>query len=163
MPQLDISTYSSQVFWLVITFVALYFLLWKIALPKVGEVLSQRTGKVDQDSTSASNLKQEAEKILADYEARLAEAKSDAQSVMKKAGDEIAAEAAKQNDVLTAKLEKQMQAAEARIVEAKNDAMANVAEIAGEAVSAAGSKLLGADLSDKEIKAAIKSSLEGGA
>ena len=163
MPQLDVSTYSSQIFWLVATFVVLYFLLWKVALPKVGEVLSQRASKVEQDLTSASNLKQEAEQILADYEARLVEAKSEAQSVMKQAADEIAADAAKQNDALTAKLEKQMQAAEAKITEAKNDAMANVAEIAGEAVAAAGSKLIGSDLSDKEIKAAIKSSLEGGA
>ena len=163
MPQLDVSTYSSQIFWLVVTFVVLYFLLWKVALPKVGEVLSQRASKVEQDLTSASNLKQEAEQILADYEARLAEAKSEAQSVMKQAADEIAADAAKQNDALTAKLEKRMQEAEAKIAEAKNDALSNVADIAGEAVAAAGSKLIGADLSDKEIKAAIKSSLEGGA
>ena len=163
MPQLDISTYSSQIFWLVVTFVVLYFLLWKVALPKVAEVLSQRQSRIDQDLTSASNLKQEAEKILADYEARLAEAKSEAQSVMKQAGDEIAAEAAKKNDALTAKLDKKMQEAEARISKAKDDALSNVTEMAGDAVSAAGSKLIGADLTDKEIKAAIKSSLEGGA
>ncbi len=163
MPQLDVSTYSSQIFWLVVTFCVLYVLLWKIALPKVGEVMSQRASKVDQDLTSASNLKKEAETILADYEARLAAAKSDAQSVMKQAADEIAADAAKQNDALTAKLEKKMQEAEQRISEAKADALSNVMGMAGETVAAAGSKLVGVELSDKEIKAAIKSSLEGNA
>jgi F-type H+-transporting ATPase subunit b len=160
MPQLDVSTYSSQIFWLVVTFGVLYFLLWKIALPKVAEVLSQRQSKIDQDLASAVNLKQEAEKILADYEARLATAKSEAQALMKQAGDEVSAASVKANDALTAKLEKKMQEAEKRISGAKADAMANIMEMAGETVAAASTKLVGAELSDKEIQDAIKSSLE---
>jgi F-type H+-transporting ATPase subunit b len=161
MPQLDISTYSSQVFWLLVTFVILYFLLWKVALPKVASVLSQRQSKVEQDLNSASQLKQEAEKILADYEAKLAEAKSEAQSVMKQTADQISADAAKKGDALTAKLDKKMREAEARIADAKNAAMANIVEMAGDTVSVATAKLVGVEVSDKDIKAAIKSSMGG--
>ena len=41
-PQLDISTYASQVFWLFISFVLIYALMSKVALPKVGAVIDTR-------------------------------------------------------------------------------------------------------------------------
>ena len=39
LPQLDIATYASQVFWLIVTFIVLYFLVAKIAMPRIAEVL----------------------------------------------------------------------------------------------------------------------------
>ena len=34
MPQFDPTTFSTQIFWLVLTFLALYLILWKIVLPR---------------------------------------------------------------------------------------------------------------------------------
>ena len=42
MPQFDPSVFSPQLFWLVVTFIALYWLVSKVAVPRVGEVLDQR-------------------------------------------------------------------------------------------------------------------------
>ena len=42
LPQLDLATYSSQVFWLIISFVVLYFLVAKLAMPRIAEVLEER-------------------------------------------------------------------------------------------------------------------------
>ena len=42
MPQLDFSTYSNQIFWLVLTLIAIYLILVKVALPRVAAVLSER-------------------------------------------------------------------------------------------------------------------------
>ncbi len=42
LPQLDISTYGSQIFWLVITFSILYFSLSKIFLPNIINLVKKR-------------------------------------------------------------------------------------------------------------------------
>ena len=61
MPQLDPSSYASQIFWLVVTFVILYLLMWKVALPRVSALLRERQERIDDDLEKASRLKAEAE------------------------------------------------------------------------------------------------------
>ncbi|MBT3792430.1 MAG: F0F1 ATP synthase subunit B', partial [Rhodospirillales bacterium] len=42
MPQLDVASYLPQFVWLVIAFITLYFLMSRMALPRVGVVLEER-------------------------------------------------------------------------------------------------------------------------
>ncbi|MBT7451768.1 MAG: F0F1 ATP synthase subunit B', partial [Rhodospirillaceae bacterium] len=42
MPQFDPSTFSSQLFWLLICFVVLYWVISKFAIPRIGDILEQR-------------------------------------------------------------------------------------------------------------------------
>ena len=60
MPQLDSSTYVGQIFWLLLTFVPLYLILWKVALPRIASVLEQRQEKIEDDLVRAEKLKVEA-------------------------------------------------------------------------------------------------------
>ena len=49
MPQLDISTYPPQLVWLLITFLALYLVVWKVALPRIVDVREARQRRVEDD------------------------------------------------------------------------------------------------------------------
>ena len=69
MPQLDITTYSSQIFWLIVTFGVLYYLVVRKALPHISEVLESRQAKIDDDLKIAAARKEEAGQVLAEYEA----------------------------------------------------------------------------------------------
>ena len=60
LPQLDIVTYSSQIFWLAISFIVLYFLVAKIAMPRIAEVLEERQERIEDDLDKAETLKKEA-------------------------------------------------------------------------------------------------------
>ena len=59
MPQLDFSTFSNQIFWLVITLVVIYFILSRIALPRIGGALADRAGTITNDLAEAEDLRAE--------------------------------------------------------------------------------------------------------
>jgi len=42
MPQLDVSSFTTQIFWLLLIFFGFYFLLLKLVLPKVAKILKLR-------------------------------------------------------------------------------------------------------------------------
>ena len=60
MPQLDISTFPNQIFWLVVTLVAIYLILSRVALPRIGAILAERQGVITSDIAAAEDLKAKA-------------------------------------------------------------------------------------------------------
>jgi F-type H+-transporting ATPase subunit b len=79
MPQLDTSTYPSQLFWLAVCFLALYFILSYIALPKIKRVLAAREETFQEKINLASHFRETAENLLAEYEETLSHAREEAQ------------------------------------------------------------------------------------
>ena len=104
MPQLDISTYTSQLFWLLLTFVPLYLIILRKALPRITEVLEARRNKIDDDLKKAATRKEEAEVVRGEYEQAQAESHAKAQALLKQAQEEMAEEAAGRNEALSATL-----------------------------------------------------------
>ena len=76
MPQLDPTWFASQVFWLVLTFAALYFVVSRMALPQLQDIVARRKQTVASDLERAQNLQAQAEKARQDYERTLADARS---------------------------------------------------------------------------------------
>jgi F-type H+-transporting ATPase subunit b len=81
MPQLDFSTYLPQFFWLVITFVALYLVMWKLAVPSITNTLESRQKRIEDNLEKAAKAKQEAEATLDAYEKSINEARAEAQKI----------------------------------------------------------------------------------
>src|SRR3546814_20450305 len=80
MPQLETAAFLPQLVWLAITFVVLYLLMAKVALPRVAGVLDERKKRLDHDLEEAARLKRETEKAIAEYEQALASARNNAQA-----------------------------------------------------------------------------------
>ena len=53
MPQLDVSTFLPQVVWLVITFTALFLLMWRVAVPRIADVLEARQRRIEDNLDKA--------------------------------------------------------------------------------------------------------------
>jgi len=81
MPQLDPTWFASQLFWLTVSFVALYFILSRLVLPPLQEVILRRQQTRDHDLDRAQTLKSEAEEAKLAYERTLAEARARAQQL----------------------------------------------------------------------------------
>ena len=80
MPQLEVSTFAPQLVWLAITFCLLYVLMARIGLPRVGSAIDARRHRIDDDLARASQLKSEAETVMAAYQQTLASARAEAQA-----------------------------------------------------------------------------------
>ncbi|MEL6608564.1 MAG: F0F1 ATP synthase subunit B' [Pseudomonadota bacterium] len=81
MPQLDFSTFDNQIFWLLVTLVAIYLILSRVALPRIGAVLAERAGTITNDLAAAEDLKARAEEAEAAYNKALADARAEAQAI----------------------------------------------------------------------------------
>lgn len=82
MPQLDFSTFPNQIFWLLVTLVVIYFVLSRIALPRIGSVLAERSGQITNDIAAAEDLKQQAVEAENAYNKALADARSEAAKIV---------------------------------------------------------------------------------
>jgi F-type H+-transporting ATPase subunit b len=63
MPQFDFTTYSSQIFWLLICILAIYFAMAKIVLPRIADIFEQRKENIDDNLSNAKSLSDDAAKI----------------------------------------------------------------------------------------------------
>ena len=82
MPQFDVATFPTQLVWLAITFVVLYFAMARMALPRIGQVLDERQKRIDDNLDKAETLKGEADTEAAAYAKVLAEAREQSRGVI---------------------------------------------------------------------------------
>lgn len=136
MPHFDATTFASQLFWLAVTFVALYVLLSKIALPRISDILEERQRRISDDLDMAERLKAETEAAIATYEKALATARASAQAEITRAMDANAAEAAARHAEMDAVLAAKIAESEERIHAARRDALAEVNGIATDVATA---------------------------
>lgn len=160
LPQLDPSTFATQVFWLAIMLVIFFFVMRNNALPKIEEALETRRRKIDDDLDKASAHREEAEAAMAAYESALANAAEQAKAIHREVAQEIAEGATVRRTALAAKLAEDTKAAEARIIAAKEPALAELQDVVIEVVQAAAAKLAGLKVSDAEAKDAVAASLK---
>ncbi len=81
MPQLDVSTYSSQIFWLIVSFAMLFAVVRGLASPRLSRVLGERAARTGGDiaaaeaarADAAAREKALAERLAAAHEASRAE------------------------------------------------------------------------------------------
>ena len=115
MPQLDPSTFGTQLFWLFVAFTVLFLIVWKVALPRITDVREVRQNRIDDDLDKASGMKAEAESVLEAYEQALAAATNEAQELQRQAAAKLAAERARLQEDLAQTLSERAREAEDRI------------------------------------------------
>lgn len=134
LPQLHAPDFAPQLFWLAVTFVLLYWIMSKVALPRIGEVIEERRDRIQRDLAAAERLKGETDKALQTYEKALSDARGSASAIARKTRDELGAEVDKERKAVEDQLAKKLADAEASIAATKTKALASVKDIAGDTV-----------------------------
>ncbi|PWK60837.1 F0F1 ATP synthase subunit B' [Roseicyclus mahoneyensis] len=130
MPQLDPSSFPNQIFWLVVTLVAIYFILSRVALPRIASVLAERQGTLTNDLAAAEDLKRKAVEAEAAYNKALADARNEANKIAEETRAAIQADL---NDAIAradAEIAAKATESEARIGEIRAGAVQSIEEVA---------------------------------
>ena len=168
LPQLDVQTYASQIFWLIISFTVLYFLVAKVAMPRISEVLEERQERIEDDLDKAETLKKEAYVVRVEYEKALMLARERAHDATQQAKEEINRHGVEVEAIASKKMSKMLKEAEDRIGSARAqiikgaDAAADTIEknVARTVVADTVRKMIGVDVSGEDVDRAIIASME---
>lgn len=90
IPHMDTTTFASQLFWLTICFGLLYFLMARVALPQIQDILNRRQSTIQNNLEKAAKLRDEAEDLQIAYDKALRQAENHAQEFLKSSLDDVA-------------------------------------------------------------------------
>jgi len=159
LPQFDTTTFSSQIFWLIITFVILYLYFSNTALPKLSSAIEKRREIIASDLKQADITSADVDKTRTDYEAAMQQAQMDSRSIIIDAEAHLRAQADAQSNEFKDKSAKAVQDLEQQAAKAKdkikNDLSAIAADIANDIIG----KITSLDVNDADIDKAIKNSM----
>jgi F-type H+-transporting ATPase subunit b len=156
-PPFDTHTFAGQILWLAIFFGLLYWLMSKIALPRVAGTLQAREDKIAGDLAAAQAVRDQADGSRAAYEKTLADAKSRSQAMAQDANARAAAESDARRKTLTAELDARLAQSEKQIADMRARAMANVDDIARDAAQMIVRQLTGREITAEEAARAVAS------
>jgi F-type H+-transporting ATPase subunit b len=161
MPQLNPESFPSQLFWLAVTFFVLYVLMAWVGIPRLAAVIEARRRRREDDLARAAEMQAAAEAANQEFQRAMAEARAQAQAVLKETSDRLSAEAAERQRALAAALAEQLDEAERRIAATKQQALAEVRGIAVDVGRSVVEKLTGAAPNDARVAAAVDRVLAG--
>lgn len=154
-PPFQTQHFPSQLVWLALTFLLLYVLMAKIALPRVASIFAERSKRIGDDIAAAQRLKGRSDAAHAAYEKSLADARSRAQAIANATREREAAAAEATNKRLEAELHERLAAADRSIAEKRAAAMESVGAIAAETATAIVERLIGQALPAHDVAAAV--------
>lgn len=153
MPQLDLSTYASQAFWMVLCFSLLWLLLSIFITPKIADVLEQRKRKIDDYIRKAEKLNQQAKASLEKYEQTLNAAKAKAAADIAANQKESAAFLAEESRLLNERLNKQIADSEFKLAKEKKETMQQIQNLSQNLAFDIVQKLGFAEITENDVKA----------
>ncbi|MCB9957043.1 MAG: F0F1 ATP synthase subunit B' [Rhodospirillaceae bacterium] len=160
MPQFDPTLFAGLVFWLAITFTALFFLLSRLVLPRMQDTLEARASRIADDLDRAETLRQEAETVRQQYEEALQEARDQARAGITHAVSEMERQGAEREAALNAEIDARITAAEQRIARARDEARTHIRDIAIEACEAASERISGVKVKKAVVTAAVEGEMK---
>jgi F-type H+-transporting ATPase subunit b len=156
LPQFDPSSFTSQVFWLVIMFVVLYFFFSKVTFPQVSAIQHKRKARIDHDIATAQKMRESAELAKSKYETAAAEAQVKSTAIYKKAAEENKIKFNETLDAFRARGAKLVQDTESQISNAKSQSMESIQMVAASTARVAAEKIVGISTNDGEARSVIQ-------
>lgn len=161
LPQLNLETFPSQIFWLLVTIVVLYYLMAKIALPRIASVLEERADAIADDLDAAEEFKRKAEEAEAAYEQALADARAKALDIASQTREAIQKQVAEAMARADSEISARTAEGEKRIAEIREGAKIAVREVAEETSVAVVQAILPDATDGDALKAAVAARLGG--
>jgi F-type H+-transporting ATPase subunit b len=154
-PPFQKETFASQLVWFAIAFIALYLIISRLAIPRIGGIMAARSKTIADDLEEAARLKEQSDAALTAYEKALNDARTRAQALANETRQRLNAESEQARKRLEGELDAKLASAEQVIAGTKKAAMANVQAIAVETAAAIVTRLIGTAPAGQEVQAAV--------
>tara|TARA_B100000700_G_C14915763_1_gene794586 strand:+ start:50 stop:628 length:579 start_codon:yes stop_codon:yes gene_type:complete len=135
MPQLNPEFWAAQIFWLILTFSALYLIIWKIFLPRITYSIENRKSRIVNDLDEAQKLKEKAEKKLKEYHEIIEKSKREAKKIFDDNKKKLEKDIENKKQKFNEEIEKELAATEKEIKNLKKTSISNINSIAAETSS----------------------------
>jgi F-type H+-transporting ATPase subunit b len=155
LPQMNVDTFASQIFWLVVTFTILLVVLSRVLLPNIRAGLESRKSQIESDLGLAEELRQQAAESLEKYETSLASAHSSALTLVEESRNKVINVMEAQKLEAETKEKTAMEAAEKRIKDARQSAAMHVRQTASKATVDIVERLIGERVSEADVKKVV--------
>lgn len=161
MPQLNFHDFAPQVVWLVITFVVLYLVMSKLAIPTISDTLEKRQGKIQSDLDAAEKASEETRALVAAYEKRLADAREEARRLHREQAEADSAAASARLTELGNTLNARIDEAEKRIAGQRAQVVDGLEDMAHDIAAEVYSKLAGQPADQGALRAKVAAAHPG--
>lgn len=160
LPQLDFTTWPSQILWLLISLVALFFILNRFVLPRVASTMEERRDTIGGDLDLAAEYDLKAREAEASYKAALDKARGEARKI----ADKNQAEIREQLNAAIAEADKRIAAqseeSATRIAAIQAEAQQKAAEVAESVAGALLEKFSPKPADAAAVKSAVAEALQ---
>jgi F-type H+-transporting ATPase subunit b len=161
MPQLNPHDFAPQIVWLVISFVVLYLIMSKLAIPAISDTLEKRQGKIQSDLDAAEKASEDTRSLVAAYEKRLADAREEARKLHRDQAEADSAAATARLTELGDKLNGRINEAEKRIAGQRQTVLEGIEDMAHDIAAEVYGKLAGQPADAGALKAKVAAAKGG--
>ncbi len=130
LPQLDLSTYSTQIFWMLLCFSLLWILMSVFVTPKIADVVEQRKRKINEYIQKADKLNNQAKEALDRYNETMAQAEKKAEQEIEKERSELKTYLKDTENNMSAQLNKKIADNEFNLAKEKKNTLMQIETIA---------------------------------
>ena len=156
LPQLDLNTYPSLMFWSIISLIIGFALMKYLVTPNIKSILNSRETSIQNDLVKAKTSNQECEKIKQSIIKSQEDIKSKSQKIISDAILESKQSIEKKEKEISAKLELKVSEAEKKIIDTQNTVINDVINVAEEITADVVRKFTDIKYDKSNVKKAIK-------
>jgi len=156
MPQLNTEFWAAQIFWLILIFVSLYIVIWKIFLPKITYNIENRKSRVVNDINEAQKLKENAEKKLKEYNKIIEDTKKEAKRIIEDNKKKLENDIKNKKQKFNEEIEKELMSVEKEIKSLKKLSISSINKIAAEVSSEVIKQLVGTSVNMSNVSAIVE-------
>ena len=155
MPQLDPEFWVAQIFWLVLIFLSLYLVIWKIFLPRITTVVENRKLKIVNDLNEAQKLKESAEEKLKEYNKIIEKSKNEAKKIIDDERKKLDQDIEKKKKDFNNQIDKEVASVEREIKDLKKNSLSSISKIASETSMELMKKIINAEVNQSNVSAVV--------
>lgn len=160
MPQLDPATFDNQIFWLLVSLVAIFMILTRVALPRISATLAMRRGTIGGDLAAAESLRAQAREAQGAYDKALADARAESARITAQTRTEIQAQLDTELALADARIDAKSAESALALRQIEAEAAGSVEAVARDAARAI-LETLGARPDDAAVDSALAHAMRG--